>query len=98
MRRRSLVPLAGLVRGSRAVVREIRDADGRRMARWKSAGLVPGAHVRMRDVRSLDDVFEIDVAGRRLVTGSEGLEGVMVEVHGAAGRQAPSAAPTARTR
>ena len=99
MRRRSLVPLARLLRGSRAVVREIRDEDGRRMARWKSAGLVPGASVRMREVRSLDDVFEIDVAGRRLVTGSEGLEGVMVEVHGGAGRTSPSVAPSAaRTR
>jgi DtxR family Mn-dependent transcriptional regulator len=95
MRRRALVPLAGLARGSRAVVREIRDADGRRMARWKSAGLVPGARVWMREVRSLDDVFELDVAGRRLVTGSEGLEGVMVETHGGAGR--PSQ-PAARAR
>jgi len=89
MRRRALMPLAGLACGSRAVVREIRDADGLRMARWKSAGLVPGARVRMREVRPMDDVFEIDVAGRRLVTGSEGLEGVMVEMHGGAGR--PSA-------
>ena len=79
MRRRTLMPLAGLARGGRAVVREIRDADRRRMARWKSAGLVPGARVRMREVRPLDDVFELDVAGRRMVTGSEGLEGVMVE-------------------
>jgi DtxR family transcriptional regulator, Mn-dependent transcriptional regulator len=91
MRRRALMPLAGLARGSRAVVREIRDADGRRMARWKAAGLVPGARVWMREVRSLDDVFELDVAGRRLVTGSEGLEGVMVEAHGGVvGRSTPA--------
>jgi len=77
------------------VVREIRDADGRRMARWKSAGLVPGARVWMREGRSLADVFELDVAGRRLVTGSEGLEGVMVETHGGASR--PSQ-PAARAR
>ncbi len=81
MRRRALLPLAGLARGRRAVVREIRDADGGRMARWKSAGLVPGARVRMREVRPLDDVFELEVGRRRLVTGSEGLEGVMVELH-----------------
>jgi DtxR family transcriptional regulator, Mn-dependent transcriptional regulator len=85
MRRRALMPLTGLARGSRAVVREIRDADGRRMARWKAAGLVPGARVWMRDVRAMDDVFELDVSGRRLVTGSEGLEGVMIEAHGARG-------------
>lgn len=97
MRRRALMPLTGLARGSRAVVREIRDADGRRMARWKAAGLVPGARVWMREVRAMDDVFELDVAGRRLVTGSEGLEGVMVEAPGgAAGRQA--APPAERSR
>ena len=79
MRHRALSPLAQLPRGARATVREIRDADGRRMDHWKRAGLVPGAEVRMRDVRALDDVFEIDVDGRRLVTGSEGVDGVMVE-------------------
>jgi DtxR family Mn-dependent transcriptional regulator len=79
MRRRSLRPLVSLARGTRATVREIEDADERRMARWKEVGLVPGAHVRVREVRSMDDVFEIDVEGKRLVTGSEGLEGVLVE-------------------
>jgi DtxR family transcriptional regulator, Mn-dependent transcriptional regulator len=86
MRTRSLRPLVGLARGGRAVVREIRDADRPRMARWKSAGLVPGAHVHMREVRPLDDVFELEVGRHRMVTGSEGLEGVMVEVHGRARR------------
>jgi len=98
MRRRSLTPLAGMVRGAQGVVREIRDVDGRRMARWKSAGLVPGARVRMRDVRSMDDVFEIDVAGRRLVSGSEGLEGVMVEVGAGTGRTARRAGPSRGSR
>ena len=80
MPQRVLQPLAALARGARAVVREIRDADLARMSRWKDAGLVPGAPVRMANVRALDDIFEIEVAGQRLVIGSEGLEGVMVEV------------------
>ena len=80
MRRRTLLPLARLARGGRAVVRELRDADERRMAHWKHVGLVPGAEVRVREVRVLEDVFELEVAGRRLVTGSEGLDGVMVEL------------------
>lgn len=92
MRRRSLTPLATLRSGDRAVVREIRDADGPRMARWKSAGLVPGAEVRVRAVRALEDVYELNVAGRRLVTGSEGLAGVMVEVAKASRRRSASAA------
>jgi DtxR family Mn-dependent transcriptional regulator len=87
MRRRSLAPLAELGRGARAVVREIRDADGRRMARWKNSGLVPGAEVSVTDANALDDVFVLDVGGRKLVTGSEGLSGVLVEVrHARAGR------------
>jgi DtxR family Mn-dependent transcriptional regulator len=92
MRRRRLVPLATLAPGGRAVVREIRDADGRRLLRWKAAGLVPGARVRMREVRGLDDVFVLEVAGRRVVAGSEGLEGILVETHGGAGRARPPAA------
>lgn len=77
--RRRLLPLGELPQGNRAVVREIHDRDGRRMARWKEAGLVPGAQVVMREVHPVDDVFELDVEGRRLVTGSEGLRGVLVE-------------------
>jgi len=81
MPERALEPLASLGAGARATVREIRDDDRARMAGWKRAGLVPGAEVRVHAVRDLEDVFEIDVAGRRLVSGSEGLEGVLVEPH-----------------
>jgi DtxR family Mn-dependent transcriptional regulator len=79
IRRRSLTPLATLGEGQRAVVREIREATRARMDHWKATGLVPGAAVRMRAVRVLDDVFEIDVRGERVITGSEGLEGIWVE-------------------
>lgn len=81
MPERTLAPLASLGPGARATVREIRDDDRARMAGWKRAGLVPGAEVRVRAVRDLDDVFELEVEGRRLVSGSEGLEGVLVETH-----------------
>jgi DtxR family transcriptional regulator, Mn-dependent transcriptional regulator len=92
IRARRLMPLSGLAAGERAVVREIRDADVRRMARWKLAGLVPGAAVRMREVRALDGLFVIEVGRRRMVTGSEGLEGVMVEVRRGARAAAPKSA------
>jgi DtxR family Mn-dependent transcriptional regulator len=91
VRQRTLIPLARLPRGARAVVREIRDADGRRMARWKATGLIPGARVRMREVRAVDDVFEVEVGGRRCVTGSEGLEGILVEAQRARLRETPAA-------
>jgi DtxR family Mn-dependent transcriptional regulator len=79
IRRRALAPLASLPRGARATVREIRDADGARLTRWKQAGIVPGAAVRVRVVQPLDDVIELEIAGRRHVTGIRALEGVMVE-------------------
>ena len=79
VRRRALEPLAALAAGERAIVREIRDDDRARMARWRQAGLVPGARVRMHDVRRVDGVFDLEVAGGRVVVGSEGVEGIWVE-------------------
>lgn len=79
MPRRDLTALSHVAAGAQATVREIRDADAERLAHWKRVGLVPGAVVRVRAVRALEDVFEIEVKGRRLVTGSEGLDGVLVE-------------------
>jgi len=79
MRRRSLRPLVSLGAGASARVREIRDADPRRMARWKDVGLVPGATVRMLVVRGADDLFEVEVSGHRFAMGGQGLEGVMVD-------------------
>jgi DtxR family Mn-dependent transcriptional regulator len=84
LRRRSLRRLQDVPGGRRAIVREIRDADVRRMARWKEIGLVPGAQVRIVEVRPLEDVFVIEVRGRRMITGSEGLDGVMVDFRGGA--------------
>jgi DtxR family Mn-dependent transcriptional regulator len=86
VRRRALVPLTALHRGESAVVRELRDTGGSpgqraaRMGHWKSLGLVPGAPVRMQRVRPLDDVFELRVGSRGVVTGTEGVDGVFVEL------------------
>ena len=77
--RRALEHIHELREGARAVVREIGDHDRARMTRWKRAGLVPGAELVLRAANREDDVFEIEVAGRRLVSGSEGLQGVLVE-------------------
>ena len=40
----------------------------------------------MRTVRSLDDVFEIEIGGRPFLTGSEGLDGVLAEPQRPRGR------------
>ena len=79
MRRRSLRPLTSLAAGERARVREIHDVHAERMARWKDVGLVPGAVVQVRAVRTLDDLYEIEVDGARATMGGQALEGVMVD-------------------
>jgi DtxR family Mn-dependent transcriptional regulator len=78
--RRSLIPLASLHRGARARVREIDDEDSPRLARWREIGLVPGVAVRVREVRPLDGVFELEVAGRRHVISAASLAGVRVQL------------------
>jgi DtxR family Mn-dependent transcriptional regulator len=77
--RRALVPLSALPGGESARVREIGDRDQRRMERWKKSGIVPGASVTMRRADLEVDVFELEVDGRRIVAGHEGLDGVLVE-------------------
>lgn len=77
--RRRLEAIVTLPAGSRAVVREIRDGDRRRMTRWKQAGLVPGAEVRVTDADAHDGMFELEVGGRRHQLTSAGLDGVFVE-------------------
>lgn len=78
--RRALAPLAALPTGSAAEVREVRGGDDRaRMARWKQSGLVPGARVRMVQANADDGVFTLEIAGRRMVSGREGLDGIMIE-------------------
>ena len=76
---RDLRPLVEVSMGERTTVREIRDRDGRRLGRWKQAGLVPGARLRIKAVRPLDDVIELEIEGRSLVSGRSALEGVMVD-------------------
>ncbi len=77
--RRALAPLSAAGAGASVVVRETRDRDRGRLSRWKQLGLVPGAKVRVLEVRPSEGVHELDVDGRRLVTGTEALEGVRVE-------------------
>ncbi len=77
--RRALVALSGLPAGTRAVVREIRDRDHARMARWKRAGLVPGAEVEVRAGEPDDDLLELSVDGRVHTAARAGVDGVFVE-------------------
>ncbi|HEY7726868.1 MAG TPA: metal-dependent transcriptional regulator [Candidatus Eisenbacteria bacterium] len=80
MVRRSLTSLALLERGARATVREIRGVHDARLSRWKELGLVPGARIRVREVRTVDGVIDLEVGGGTHTVGREGLEGLYVEV------------------
>jgi len=80
LRRRRLEPLAALKRGARGRIGEMDDADGARLTRWRQIGLVPGAAVHVLELRPLDGVLKLEVAGRRHVMGVASLAGVWVKL------------------
>jgi DtxR family transcriptional regulator, Mn-dependent transcriptional regulator len=77
--RRNLRKLSEFRAGDRVVIREVQDDDPQRLRRWQSLGLVPGATVRIRTFQALDDLFEVEVGGKVVSLGSEGLNGVKGE-------------------
>jgi len=79
LRERALLPLGALATSERGTVREVRTDGAERLQRWKELGLVPGAPVRMGERLDLEDVMHVEVGGKTIVTGSEGVAGVFVE-------------------
>lgn len=77
--RRNLRELSDFTPGQAAVIREVQDDNPDRLRHWRNHGLTPGATVRIRSYQPLDDVFEIDVDGRVILLGSEGLAGLRGE-------------------
>ena len=77
--RRDLRPLHTFRPGQRAVIREAKDDSPERLRRWRTLGLTPGAIVQFRSHEPLDDLFEIQVGGRVVALGSEGLAGLLGE-------------------
>jgi DtxR family Mn-dependent transcriptional regulator len=83
LKRRDLRELAEFAPGETAVIREVQDDRPERLRHWQSHGLTPGATVRIHSYQPLDDLYEIEVAGRRILLGSEGLAGLRAETaHG----------------
>lgn len=84
---RRLCPLAELVPGEDAVIREVRSDDPERIRWWKERGLVPGARVHVAEMSPLDGLWRLTLArpdagaGERgeLVVGAQGLGGLHVE-------------------
>lgn len=65
--------------GQWVLIREAQDDNPARLRRWRDQGLVPGARVLIRSYQELDDLFEVEVAGRVIRLGSEGLVGLRGE-------------------
>ncbi len=80
MRERPLQPLARMRSGEKGVVREVRTNEAERLHRFKELGLVPGSKIVMRARQELEDVMHLGIGERVVVTGSEGVEGVFVEL------------------
>jgi DtxR family Mn-dependent transcriptional regulator len=66
--------------GQVVVIREAQDDNPDRLRRWQTLGLIPGAVVRIVQFQPLDDLFEIQVDGRTITLGSEGLAGLRGEL------------------
>jgi DtxR family Mn-dependent transcriptional regulator len=80
LRNRVLHRLSEFRPGQVAVVREVQDDNPDRLRHWRVHGLVPGAAVRILSYQPLDDLFELEVGGRLIRLGSEGLAGLRGEL------------------
>ncbi|HEV3143545.1 MAG TPA: metal-dependent transcriptional regulator [Gemmataceae bacterium] len=79
LERRELRELNQFGAGEAAIIREVQDDRPERLRHWQKHGLLPGATVRIRSYQPLDDLFEVEVNGRVILLGSEGLAGLRAE-------------------
>ncbi|HVK15427.1 MAG TPA: metal-dependent transcriptional regulator [Fimbriiglobus sp.] len=84
LHQRELQRLAEFRAGQSVLIREAQDDNPDRLRRWRELGLTPGTTVRIVGYQPLDDLFEIEVGGKLIRLGSEGLAGLRGEL--AAGR------------
>ncbi len=79
---RELQRLSEFRAGQSVLIREAQDDNPERLRRWRELGLTPGTTVRIASYEPLDDLFEIEVGGRLIRLGSEGLSGLCGETGG----------------
>jgi DtxR family Mn-dependent transcriptional regulator len=89
--KRDLKPLHHFRGGHRVVIREVQDDNPDRLRHWQKLGLVPGAVVQFTSYQPLDDIFHLQVNGRTIHVGSEGLAGLRGEPAAEAGSTPPKA-------
>ncbi|MBX9626666.1 MAG: metal-dependent transcriptional regulator [Gemmataceae bacterium] len=80
LRHRELRRLSEFRDGQTVVIREAQDDNPARLRHWQAHGLTPGAVVHVRHYQPLDDLFEVEVGGRLIRLGSEGLSGLRGEL------------------
>jgi DtxR family Mn-dependent transcriptional regulator len=80
LKSRDLRQLSTCRAGQTVVVREVQDDNPDRLRHWGTQGLTPGTTVRILAYQELDDLFEVEVDGRLIRLGSEGLAGLRGEV------------------
>lgn len=80
MRARDLKQLSKCRAGDTVIVREVQDDNPDRLRHWRAQGLTPGACVRILAYEELDDLFEVEVDGKLIRLGSEGLSGLRGEL------------------
>lgn len=81
MKSRTLHPLSDFRAGQTVIVREVQDDKPDRLRHWQAHGLMPGARVHILAYQELDDLFEVEVDGKLVRLGSEGLAGLRGELH-----------------
>ena len=80
MQKRDLKPLHHFRAGERVLIREVQDDNPDRLRHWQNMGLIPGAVVQFASYQPLDDMFHLQVGGRTIHVGSEGLAGLRGEL------------------
>jgi|SRR5579883_403178 len=80
LKSRNLQQLSKCRAGETVIIREAQDDSPDRLRRWRSQGLTPGARVHILTYQELDDLFEVEVDGKLIRLGSEGLAGLRGEL------------------
>src|SRR5262249_11571247 len=80
LRHRDLKRLSEFRDGQTVIVREAQDDNPARLRHWQELGLTPGATVRILTYQPLDDLFEVEIEGRLIRLGRDGLAGLRGEL------------------
>jgi DtxR family transcriptional regulator, Mn-dependent transcriptional regulator len=80
LQKRDLKPLHEFRAGQRVLIREVQDDNPDRLRHWRTMDLIPGVIVHFVSYQPLDDMFNLEVNGKTIHVGSEGLAGLRGEI------------------